>query len=351
MQRNGISSIIHKIGRKYRLEYLSYGLHPHSIYNDGKRAISELLKQHDDVDILLASFVRPIAMRLASWAHKEYGIPWVADFRDTLEMIDFKWKERIMFKTERRVISSASFIVTTSPSLIKQLKTRHKQPIHVINNGYDPEGYENLTPVKWDRFTIVYTGSLLPGRSPLLFYHALDDLLSDGFIPSDDIQVVHYGVTNFRVDHQFLTQLLRKVKHRTVLVFRERIAHRQAIEAQVGADLLLLLPGLVSRHGGNIPAKLFEYLRSGRPILSVATSPQDEVAEIIDQCNAGLATSDLDQIKEYVLSQYQAWKQNNRTPVVNESVDLEPYSRQYQTRQLKDLMLEVLTDQQSSDVS
>jgi Glycosyltransferase Family 4 len=343
MGDNLFGRLFHKVGRKFRFEYLSYGLYPFTGYSDGKRAISAIMAMHD-VDIVLTSFVRPLALRLASWTHVKYGIPWVADFRDTIEMIDFKWKERIMFWTEQRVIASASRLVTTSPSLVRQLQSRHDQPVSIIENGFDPEDYDNPTPTKWDRFTILYTGSLLPGRSPLLFYHALDELLDEELIKPDEVQVVHYGVTNFRVDGNFLSGLMRQIKHREVLVFQDRVSRQQSIKSQIGADLLLLLPGLVSKHGGNIPAKLYEYLRSNRPIISVASSSQEEVAGIISRCNAGLATSDLGEIKQFVYSQFQVWKQKDSAQTPQNLDDLEPYSRAYQSGLMGNLLQEVLSE-------
>jgi hypothetical protein len=68
---------------------------------------------------------------------------------------------------------------------------------------------------------------------------------------------------------------------------RPRIPYRQALELQMRSDVLLLLQSNDPRDEGNLPAKLFEYLYTCRPILMVGYE-HGIAARLVSERRAGL---------------------------------------------------------------
>jgi hypothetical protein len=62
------------------------------------------------------------------------------------------------------------------------------------------------------------------------------------------------------------------------------------------------------------------------------------LTKTIRDTNAGLASSDIDEIKAFILKKYQEWQQNGftRQAVINK----EPFSRQQQAQQFEQLFMQ-----------
>jgi len=78
------------------------------------------------------------------------------------------------------------------------------------------------------------------------------------------------------------------------------------------ADLFLLLLSFQKQHRHVIPAKLFEYLACGAPVLALA--PQGVTSEMIEKHNAGACLSEpnRDMMVQLLERFYQEWKDNPR---------------------------------------
>jgi glycosyltransferase involved in cell wall biosynthesis len=73
------------------------------------------------------------------------------------------------------------------------------------------------------------------------------------------------------------------------------VPFRQSVALQHEADILLLMQWNDPREQGNVPAKLFEYMATGRPILGIGI--EDGVpARLIDARGAGIYANDPDRI-------------------------------------------------------
>ena len=84
-----------------------------------------------------------------------------------------------------------------------------------------------------------------------------------------------------------------------------------------------------------VTGKLFEYIKSGRPVLGLV--PEGEAAKIIRETRSGFVIhpDNLDEIKKFLWGCYQSWK--SRKPLLNETPDaqaIEKYNRQKATKKL-----------------
>jgi glycosyltransferase involved in cell wall biosynthesis len=201
-----------------------------------------------------------IARRLAH----ALGIPWVAEFRDIWVdnpyNTDPLWRQRIDRVIERRMLKSASGIVTVTPIWSGVLEQQYGLPVATILNGYAEE--DLVTPPPPERSTtvsIVYTGAIYPGyRDPSPLFAAIA-LLGD---KRDCVEVVFYGPAAGDV-----IPLAERHGVADRVVIRPRVSYRQSLTIQAAADVLLLLQWNNVKDEGNIPGKFFEYIGARRPIL------------------------------------------------------------------------------------
>jgi hypothetical protein len=85
--------------------------------------------------------------------------------------------------------------------------------------------------------------------------------------------------------------------------------------------------------------KFFENIGVEKPVLCVR-SDEECLAQVISQTQAGLAATDVEDVKAFVLEKYQEWKQNGytRQNVTNK----EQFTRQRQAEQFEQLFIECI---------
>jgi hypothetical protein len=133
--------------------------------------------------------------------------------------------------------------------------------------------------------TLLHTGEVYPKlRDPRPLLEAIEMLLREGAIGPLDVKVRFVGPGAGLDCDEFRAWLGARAVGKLVSI-EPRVSHRESIAQNLSADLLLLLQ-CSPLANGQIPAKAFEYLRTGRPILALA--PADSAtAHLVRSCNAG----------------------------------------------------------------
>jgi hypothetical protein len=203
---------------------------------------------------------------IAYYISRLLGIPLVIDYRDALTNAFFsprrpKYLLRFEQNLEAKIFSYASSIISLSPIPIeipRRLAT-YSPPIHLIENGYDEEDFLGLTPADLPYFSIVHTGNLSSERSAAPILGILAQTLKTDPSQKNKIHFWQIGTIDKTVEEQLNTAPNGIRIHHV-----PPVSLREALSYQLGADLLL-----VQSAGENTPAKIYQYLRSGRPILAV----------------------------------------------------------------------------------
>ena len=121
---------------------------------------------------------------IAGLTQKITRIPWIADFRDPWRANPFR---NIPYKIlnhwdsilETWTVKQADHIICVTEYMKNDFINRYpfiKNKISYIPNGYDPEDYENLKPIREfdkDFFVITHTGTFYGPRSPIPIFKAL----------------------------------------------------------------------------------------------------------------------------------------------------------------------------------
>lgn len=264
------------------------------------------------------------------------GVEWLADFRDPWTTIGYHKKLKLSKASkekhkalEKEVLNGADKIIVTSHVTKTEFESLTKRPISVITNGYDNE---SVGPVTLDdKFSISHIGSLLSERNPEVLWQVLRDLIGelDGF--KDDFQLNFIG---FLSDN--IIESLKKYNLTNYIDNIGYVSHKEAIKFQKKSQVLLLIEINSEDTKCIVPGKLFEYMVSNRPIISIGPKGSD-VEKIIKETNTGnyFYYSDYDLLKTTIINHYQSYK--NKT-LESHPIGLQKYSRKNLTKQLVELL-------------
>jgi hypothetical protein len=251
-------------------------------------------------DVVVASAPPNSALIAARRIAKACGAPWVAELRDL--WVDNPYYEEPLWRwwvdllLERRVLDDAAGLVTVTPDWAATLRRRHRQPIACIFNGYVAEDYpeDAAGPPPGHVVSIVYTGNIYPGyRDPSPLFRAIGLLGAE----RDRVAVHFYGPAAGEVAPLAAACGVEDRVH-----VHERVPYRASLRLQASADVLLLLQWNHRKDAGNIPAKFFEYLGVGRPILMLGYE-RGELAALIRERKAGVVVNE----PSAIAAQLRAW--------------------------------------------
>lgn len=292
--------------------------------------LKSYLKEHP-VDAIISTGP-PHSMHLIAMQLKEaLGIPWIADFRDPWTEIDYysklrltRWADRKHHRLEHEVLTKADKVVTVSPNWACRLEALGAPKADVVYNGFDESDLgQTGDAFVSDKFTLTYLGVLFKVRNPECLWQALGELVTEDTRFAEKLQVKLIG----QVDKE-VTQTITRNGLKDHVVLSPYIPHNQVADALQQSSVLLLplMSNDESDTLGLIPAKVFEYMASGRPILCIGPTNGD-TAKILDETQAGVTIGfeDKEKMKETIKSLYLK-HQGNGLPD-NDTVSIGKYSR------------------------
>lgn len=204
---------------------------------------------------------------VARTLHRRTGIPWVAEFRDP-----WSDRRRNAGRLERALADEASALVMPSPSWSVAHAERWGRTVLTIPNGCEPTP---LAAPPRGELIACYLGSYYPGRQDLsAAWAALARMAASGTVSRVRLRIVGEmtGVMRAELHRHGLEPLLETTGF---------LPHREALRQIAGASVLLAAGGEADAAGaGWIPAKLFDYLQSGVPIVWVG-KPSDDAAALL----------------------------------------------------------------------
>jgi glycosyltransferase involved in cell wall biosynthesis len=289
-------------------------------------------------DAILATSDPLTPLALAAEASSVTRLRWIADMRDCLNVQRFgSWYKRPFFRhQERRLCRKADHVVTVSEGLAGALRGLSKKPVSVIYNGFDPMLVPQTKPRMSPLFTILYAGTIVTGaQDPQPFFKALEMCFALKQLNPNDVEVQFLGTPADRVERA-LTGTLIKLPVRVL----PRVSHRDALLAQMGASVLLLLAYGPAK--GIMTGKVFDYLAAGRPILAVPDD-RETTAALLKRTGAGVALTDPKDIARQLIEWYHLWQADPGFSLARNESEIARYSRRAQTAELASLLDQVST--------
>ncbi len=252
-----------------------------------------------------------IGSLLSRWSR----IPWISDFRDPMVEKDPRTGQytpsdsrirKARLRIEAMCTKRSAALVFCTESARRICVERHddiqQSRCHVIPNGYEEELFKaaesSIGPLPLSagetnkQFRILHSGTIYPtpDRDPQPFFQALASLKQAGLISRRDIRVTLRASGH---DQQF-RPLIENLCIEDLVEFAPAVPYAEALKEMIETDGLLVFQGYTSNPA--IPAKLYEYLRAGTPILALVDregSTADLLRSLgtghiapIDDCNA-----------------------------------------------------------------
>jgi len=246
-----------------------------------------------------AAWIRPSARFLKKWLAKHHvdaiistGPPhsmhlialnvkksfpdliWLTDFRDPWSDMDyldeFKMGARArkkLVEMERQVVKNCDHILINSPSVANShLEILDKNKHTLIPNGWDSNDFENITSVSEKRkhFRIGHFGALYGSRNAPGLWKAVTRWNSEQEMKIEIVLVGSIG------------EDVRKAMENTDFIKHlPGVNHKEAILEMMNCDALLLVQNNTDPARKCTPGKVFEYIATQKPIVSICNSPSD----------------------------------------------------------------------------
>jgi hypothetical protein len=248
--------------------------------------------------VLWSTFPIATAHLIGLTLHRLTGLPWVADFRDSMIQEGYP-RDPSVFRTwrwiERKTAASAARLVFTAESAREMYLARYPslQPDRccLIPNGYDEADFLDLAPRRpaggARPLHLVHSGVIYPEeRNPMPLFQALARLKRARRVTAEHLTMSLRASGS----EERYARVLGELGIDDLVRLLPPVPFRQALQECVDADALLLLQGASCNH--QIPAKAYEYLRARRPILALTPAIGDTAA-LLRKCG-GATVVDLD---------------------------------------------------------
>jgi len=171
-----------------------------------------------------------------------------------------------------------------------------EQKFVTITNGYDELDFAGLAPEPSEGFEIVYPGLIdADNRNPEPLLAGIRDALDAGWLDPTDLKLTFLGCGSYGESRSFLDDVERYRLGEHVSCLIDRIPYSEALGRLAGAGLVVVLSetvaGTVRAQAVQeytrlqVPAKVYEYLRLGRPMLVLVS--EGAVAELLRETWSG----------------------------------------------------------------
>ncbi|MBX7134677.1 MAG: glycosyltransferase [Fimbriimonadaceae bacterium] len=310
-----------------------------ALYRAARRALATR-----KIDVILATGEPFVLFTYATLLSREFGVPWVADFRDPWSQDKLRATNRMLRlwgeSLERRATASAAAITTVSENIAEALSSLHATArVEVVRNGFDSMAAYAVQQVSQgvDRLTIAFAGTIYP-------YHPVESVLQilDQIAGSRlRISMKFIGVNNKEALEALLRARFHRLAETTTLL--DRLPNEQALAELAVANALLLFneyayPG----------TKIFDYLAVKRKILlcysddPVARHLKEKhynfdhgkerddraLERLVQETRSGIVVSDSSHLREVVqelLREFDAHR-----AIACDSIGIDRYSRRTQ---------------------
>lgn len=277
------------------------------------------------------------------------NLPWVADFRDPwVEYVHDpavrtrldRWRQR---RGESAVVRAADRVVSIGEVMTARFRERYPdlpaERFVTIRNGFDPEDFAGASEdaeASDGTLRLLYTGSFYAGRGPMPLIEALERVLATSPATREGMRLELAGRMGPWAD------ALHAAAARLPVRVHGLLSHREATALMRRCDVMVVIQD--DRPGTEIDlsAKTYEYLGSGKPILALVGAGGEAERLLLQFDGIWLAPpGDVTRIAAHLRDIFDAWRARRLTPQ-RDPASMRPLTRQFQARQLAELLNELI---------
>lgn len=268
------------------------------------------------------------------------GIKWIADLRDPWTGIYY---EKYLNRSEKsaarnqelenNVLSTADHIVVVSRGMKEEFQER-AQSISVIPNGFDGADMKENTSGVSKKFVFAYIGNFKANQNIGTVWQSLSELAKEDIDFNEHFVLRLTGVVN-----EEIKAAIKKSDLDRHVQYEDFVKHDVAVSKMMNSNLLYLPIPQAENNQLILTGKIFEYMASHTPILSVG--PMDgNAATILADCERGemYDYDNKEAIKSKIKSEYNYWKDHGGMGRKEESENYRKYERKTLTKVYADLI-------------
>lgn len=242
-------------------------------------------------DIIFSTYPMASAHLIALILNRITNIPWVADFRDSMTETNYPPdpQQRKVFKwLESKVIKHCSKAIFTTEGSLKMYAKRYPdkpdETWQLLPNGYDEENFikaEQLVTKTSDAssITLIHSGVIYPSeRDPIPFLSAISSLKQQNLLSSIKLKIILRATAH----DNYIAPIIKQLDIEDIVFLEPAISYEKALLEMLESDGLIILQASNCNH--QIPAKVYEYFRAGKPILAL-TDPLGDTAKLLKKEN------------------------------------------------------------------
>ena len=243
-------------------------------------------------DVVVSTFGPAVSHLTAAALRKRFQFFWVGDYRDPWgRQLLYKvrsWVQPVERRLERKTMRACDLFTTVSDPLVQELREEFPgAEVLEIPNGFDPEEWEKVGESnrgKGDGVRLLYTGGLgLHGYDPEPLWQALALLKDDRAIVGRltvAIGTLDSTILDAAVERWGIGELVENLGY---------LDRSDILQAQRDADGLVFLQWMDLSRDGVMSGKIFEYLASGTPILSMCGPADRNPSRLVEESGFGIA--------------------------------------------------------------
>ncbi len=235
---------------------------------------------------------------------------WILDFRDPYLNWDIllsmnptfisKW---IHSSFQKYFLKSSDYVIVTNSNLKKEFsKVINKEKIELIHNG------SNINPSSYQtkKFIISYFGLINKFRDPKVLIDVIDELLSENNEIKEKFEFHVYGnIQPSTINYLKLKKnLIKSLKINSFISFKK-------LQNRLDSSSVLLLLLNNNETQNTTPYKIFDYLVSERPILTLSNFKNPDVEYLLKKYkrNRTIGYDDRKEIKDFIISSFNNFNQ------------------------------------------
>jgi hypothetical protein len=323
-----------------------------------KAARKYLQKNH--VDAIIVTGDPFILFKYASLLNKEFGMPWIADYRDPWTTnktnIISKYLNPWNWFFERKILKSAYAVTTVDKVFQRKIKeVIGDKNFLILPNGYDPESINAVSGITQnsEKLKITFVGTIYD-------WHPLRSILRtiNEFVLTHkeiNFQLTFYGINTVLEVTDMIEKEYPKLSKYVVII--PKLPNKILMEKLADANVMLLF-----NYYAYTGTKIYDYLAIRRKIIfcysddkeaialkkqfyNIEESVEDNMsiqAEIIKSTNSGIIVKDASHLLEVLGELYQEFE--NTGSIACNSNGIEKYSRKIQVEKLAELVKSITSE-------
>lgn len=245
-----------------------------------ERACSKLTPK--DVDVILASGSPFVSFRLAKNLSSRLGRPYVLDYRDpwTGNPHADRPPRLATIREEASLLQGCAAVTVVSPSWGVDLDRRYGvgAKLHVVTNGYDSSEMAAIKPCDFGHCAFVYTGTFYAPRRILSPFLAALKYLKESLSETSKEWYFHY----YGAQEDYVREQAVRFGLNERIVLHGKVPRHEALSAVKGASLAVVIVSIEEQASaemlGMVPAKIFEAIGLGTPVLLITPLDSDATA-------------------------------------------------------------------------